>query len=208
MGRDACPARSRATSSPCSGPGCAACRRAPRRRTRAPGSCWSPGYGPRDARAARGRARSFGADLTVDVAVDDPVKALRARDRRRLADVVVDVTAKAPAALGQAVALARPGGTVVLAGTRGSDETPGFAPDHVVYKELRLLGALGVDATAYEAALDMLAARAVPVRRAAREMCGLDGVEDLVRLMAGEADGTPPVHAVRRSFLTERIIHL
>ncbi len=37
-----------------------------------------------------------------------------------LADVVVDVTAKAPAAFAQALDLARTGGTVVLAGTRGT----------------------------------------------------------------------------------------
>jgi alcohol dehydrogenase len=153
------------------------------------------GYGPRDAERLEA-ARAFGADITVDVAVDNPVKALRAATGGRLADVVVDVTAKAPAALGQAVALARTGGTVVLAGTRGSDETPGFAPDHVVYKELQLLGALGVDATAYSAALEMLAKDAWPFDTLPRKCVDLEGVEDLVRLMAGEVDATPPVHAV------------
>ena len=75
---------------------------------------------------------------------------------------MVDVTAKAPAALGQAVGLARTGGTIVLAGTRGSADTPGFSPDLVVYKELRILGALGVDAPAYRAALDLLASGRYP----------------------------------------------
>ena len=77
-------------------------------------------------------AKEFGADLAVDVGTDDPAKALR-KETGGGADVVVDVTAKAPAALGQAVRMARTGGTVVLAGTRGSDETPGFDPDYVVY---------------------------------------------------------------------------
>ena len=86
----------------------------------------------------------------------DPVRALHDATGG-LADVVVDVTAKAPAALAQALALARPGGTVVVAGTRGSADTPGFAPDLIVYKELRMLGALGVDTPAYRAALDLLA---------------------------------------------------
>jgi len=153
------------------------------------------GYGPRDAERLE-VAHGFGADVAVDVAVDNPVKLLRNATGGRLADVVVDVTARAPAALGQAVALARPGGTVVLAGTRGSDQTPGFAPDHVVYKELHLVGALGVDATAYEAALEMLAARKWPFESLPRKCADLDGVEDLVRLMAGEVDQTPPVHAV------------
>ena len=141
-------------------------------------------------------ARRFGADIAVDVAEKNPVKVLREATGGRLADVVVDVTAKAPSALGQAVALARTGGTVVLAGTRGSDETPGFAPDHVVYKELRLLGALGVDAMAYTAALDVLAAGRWPFADLPRRCVGLDDVEDLVRTMAGEGGDDPPVHAV------------
>ena len=68
-----------------------------------------------------------------------------------LADVVVDVTAKAPAAFAQAIKLARPGGTVVVAGTRGgSGAGADFDPDQIVYKELRVLGALGVDTAAYD----------------------------------------------------------
>jgi alcohol dehydrogenase len=165
------------------------------------------GYGPRDAERLE-TARTFGADIVVDVAVDNPVKTLRAATGGRLADVVVDVTAKAPAALGQAVGVARTGGTVVLAGTRGSDDTPGFAPDHIVYKELRLLGALGVDATAYTAALEMLAARTWPFEALSRRCVSLDGVEDLVRLMAGEVDATPPIHAVVAPVLASNSPHI
>jgi alcohol dehydrogenase len=152
------------------------------------------GVGPRDEERLA-VARQFGADLAVDVSTTDPTKALR-EATGGLADVVVDVTAKAPAALGQAVALARAGGTVVLAGTRGSDETPGFAPDHVVYKELHLIGALGVDAPAYRAALDLLASRRYPFADLSRRVAPLDGAEALVRCMAGETDEVPPVHGV------------
>jgi alcohol dehydrogenase len=153
------------------------------------------GHGARDAERLE-VARRFGADITVDVAEQNPVSVLRRATGGRLADVVVDVTAKAPAALGQAVSLARTGGAVVLAGTRGSDETPGFAPDQVVYKELQLIGALGVDATAYSAALDLLASGHWPFAELPRRCVGLDGVEDLVRTMAGEGAAAPPVHAV------------
>lgn len=140
-------------------------------------------------------AKSFGADLAVDVSTDDPAAALRAATGS-LADVVVDVTAKAPAALGQAVAVARTGGTIVLAGTRGSSDTPGFWPDLIVYKELRILGALGVDAPAYRAALDLLASGRYPFADLPRRCADLDGAADLVRSMAGESDTPPPVHGV------------
>lgn len=92
------------------------------------------GYGERD-RERLETARRFGADLVVDVAADDPITALRDASGAP-ADVVVDVTAKAPAAFAQAIQLARPGGTIVVSGTRGKAETPRFSPDIVVYKEL------------------------------------------------------------------------
>ena len=140
-------------------------------------------------------AKNFGADLAVDVATTDPVKALRDATGHR-ADVVLDVTAKAPAALAQALNIARTGGTVVFAGTRGSAETPGFWPDLIVFKELRILGALGVDVAAYRAALELLASGRYPFADLPRRCAPLDEADDLVRTMAGEGAEAPPVHGV------------
>ncbi len=152
------------------------------------------GLGPRDAERLA-LAPTFGVDLAVDVSDVDPSHALRDAIGRK-ADVVVDVTAKAPAALGQAVTLARPGGTIVLAGVRGSSDTPGFHPDHIVYKELRILGALGVDITAYRKALDLLVSGRYPFADLPREIAGFDDIEPLIQTMAGERDAVPPVHGV------------
>jgi alcohol dehydrogenase len=153
------------------------------------------GLGARDADRLALASR-FGADLVIDVAVDDPVAALR-DTTGGLADVVVDVTAKAPAAFAQAIELARPAGTVVVAGTRGwGTGAPGFVPDMVVLKELRIVGALGVDATAYSAALDLLASGRYPFAELPRRCVGLEAAEDLLATMAGERDDVPPVHGV------------
>lgn len=153
------------------------------------------GLGPRDADRLS-LASDFGADLAVDVAADNPVRALT-KATGGLADVVVDVTARAPTAFAQAIALARPAGTVVVAGTRGFGVgAPGFSPDMVVLKELRVLGALGVDVTAYRAALDLLASGRYPFESLPRRCVGLDDAEDLLATMAGERDGVPPVHGV------------
>ena len=152
------------------------------------------GAGERDHPRLEQAAR-FGADLAVDVLADDPVARLRASANVAGADVVVDVTAKAPAAFAQGVALARPGATMVVAGTRGGGGTPGFDPDHVVYKELRIQGALGVDVAAYRAALDLLSSGTFPFAELPRQVVGLDGTAELLETMAGER-GVPPVHAV------------
>ncbi|MDA8357545.1 MAG: zinc-binding dehydrogenase [Actinomycetota bacterium] len=154
------------------------------------------GKGPGDA-TRLALAPTFGAALAVDSAIDDPVKALTAACGT-LADVVVDVTARAPEAFAQAVALARPGGTVVIAGTRGSPETPGFHPDLIVYKELRLLGALGVDTPAYQSALDLLATGRYPFESLPRRTVPLDpaSVGGLLADMGGAGGGERPVHGV------------
>jgi alcohol dehydrogenase len=152
------------------------------------------GVGPQDADRLALAAR-FGADVAVDVTARDPVAALRDATGH-LADVVVDVTAKAASAPGQALRLVRPSGTVVLAGTRGAPDAPGFDPDLVVYKEVRVLGALGVDAPAYRRALDLLAARRYPFDDVPRATAGFGGIEALLRGMSGESAGDRPVHAV------------
>ncbi len=153
--------------------------------------------GDRDRTRRLAWAERFGADLTVDVASEDPLRALRKATGGRRADVVVDVTAMAPEAFAQAVALARTGGTVVVAGTRGAlTEATGFHPDDLVSRELRVLGALGVDRDDHVAALDLLASGRYPFADLPREVVGLDGAEGLLARMAGESGRPPPVHGV------------
>jgi alcohol dehydrogenase len=141
------------------------------------------------------QATRFGADLVVDVLTEDPIARLRADASVVGADVVVDVTAKAPAAFIQGLALVRPGGTMVVAGTRGGGDIAGFNPDLIVYKEIRLEGALGVDVASYRAALDLLASGKYPFADLPRQVVGLDGAAELLETMTGER-GVPPVHAV------------
>jgi alcohol dehydrogenase len=102
--------------------------------------------------------------------------------------VVVDVTARAPAAFAQAIALARP------AGERRCRRHPGGSA--VALKELRVIGALGVDVSAYRAALDLLTSGRYPVESLPRRCVRLDDAEESVATMAGECDGIPPVHGV------------
>jgi alcohol dehydrogenase len=151
------------------------------------------GRGARDQRRLEA-ARRAGADLVVDVAQEDPARALVGAIGR-LADVAVDVTAKAPDALDQAVRLTRPGGTVVVAGTRGGDGTAKFNSDSLVYKEIHIVGALGVEASSYENALELLSAQRVLFADIDRRIVGFEEIGLLLEsLSAGAAD--TPLHSV------------
>jgi alcohol dehydrogenase len=138
--------------------------------------------------------RELGADLAVDVTHEDPVARLKAAVRG-LADVVIDVTAAAPAAFLQALDLVRPGGTVVLAGMRGEAVLERFNPDRIALKEITLIGARGVSGEAYRRALELLARdqrfAALPRRVARLEP---QRVGELLDEMAQGAER--PLHAV------------
>lgn len=129
------------------------------------------GAGPRDASRLALGAR-LGASVTVDVTQENATAVLK-RESGGRADVVVDVTAAAPEAFLQALDLVRTGGTVVVAGMRGTALVERFNPDWIAIKEITLIGARGVTSDAYAKALEVLvhdqALRAVPRRTAALE---------------------------------------
>jgi alcohol dehydrogenase len=153
------------------------------------------GFGPGDAPRLEA-AKQFGADLVVDVATTDPVDAFVEATGGPLANVVVDVTANAPAALPQAVALAAERATVVMAGTRGDVDIPGFRADPIVVKQLRLQGTVGVDSADYSAAIELLGSGAYPFEALPRLRAGLDDLQALLATMAGEGDSRPPLFGV------------
>lgn len=151
------------------------------------------GAGGRDAPRLE-LGRKLGAHEAADIMQADAKKLLKEQSGG-LADVVVDVTAAAPAAFAQAIDLARPGGTVSVAGTRGTHALKEFNPDRIVLKELTVLGARGVDGPAYARALDLLATddrfRAIPQTTVPLDAAA---VADLLREMASGA--RPPLHGV------------
>ncbi len=152
------------------------------------------GAGERD-RPRLELARAFGADLVVDVLEEDPRAALK-RAVGGLADVVVDVTANAPDAFVQGMGLARPRGRMVVAGTRGPRATVPISPDRIVFKELTIVGAVGVDATNYERALAIIASGRYPFEEIDRQVADLGGTSELLGVMSGEHGGARPTHGV------------
>ena len=55
---------------------------------------------------------------------------------------------------------------------------------------------LGVDVTAYRAAIDILVSRRWPFEELPRRAAGFDEADNLLQTMAGEIEGDAPVHAV------------
>jgi alcohol dehydrogenase len=66
----------------------------------------------------------------------------------------------------------------------------------IVLKELHVLGVLGVDVTAYRAALGLLGSGRYSFDSLPRRCVGLDDAADLLASMAGERDDAAPVHGV------------
>jgi alcohol dehydrogenase len=81
-------------------------------------------------------------------------------------------------------------------GTRGfGGAATGFAPNLVVIKELRVIGAPG-GMSPHTAPRSTCSGRVATVRQPPRRIVGLEEVEELLATMAGERDAVPPVHGV------------
>jgi alcohol dehydrogenase len=152
------------------------------------------GVGPGDESRLR-TALDFGADRVVDVACEDPVAALR-DSAGRLADVVVDVTARSGAAFMQSLELAAPRARIVCAGVRGNGVTATFEPDIISMRELHIIGVRGVSTQAHAAAIDLLATEKFPFDAIPRQTAGFDELAELLLTMAGETGTVAPLHAV------------
>ena len=139
-------------------------------------------------------AREFGADITVNVESEDVRTIVREATDGRGADVVIDVTAYATEAVTQAVDLARRGGRVVLAGTKGQKPVADFYSDRIVMKELTLIGALGVDYDSYDRAVRLIESGKHDLARLHTHTVPLTEAERALDLLAGKVPGEEAVH--------------
>jgi 2-desacetyl-2-hydroxyethyl bacteriochlorophyllide A dehydrogenase len=97
-------------------------------------------------------AIELGADLTIDVTKEDPVKKASSLTRRGF-DVVLEASGS-PRSVSQAVAMVKPGGKVILIGIHPA---PGEIPTtEVVRQSKSIIGAYGYDADIWNRALTLL----------------------------------------------------
>lgn len=133
-------------------------------------------------------AREFGATDTINVEQENTVERVREITKGALVDRVVDVSAIATQPVLDAVAAARPGGTIVLAGVKGMREVP-IISDQLVLKNLRIQGMLGVGSWAYSQAIRIIASHRYPLEKMHTHTLGIDDVEKGMKLLAGEEPG-------------------
>jgi threonine dehydrogenase-like Zn-dependent dehydrogenase len=140
-------------------------------------------------------AREFGADHTIDVDNEETRQRVRELTDGERADVVVDVSSYATTPVAESLDYVRPGGTIVLAGVKGSKPIPDFVSDKIVLKEVTVRGVIGVTWTGYESAIRLIESRRAPVEKMHTHEFGLREAELAIRALAGEVPDVRPIHA-------------
>ena len=98
-------------------------------------------------------ARRFGAELTLDASDDIVARVLDSVAGG--VDVVVDTTPQSTDSILQALAMVRPGGTVVVAGLKGR-ATPEFPTDTIALRRITMRGVRAVSRAGFRNAIELL----------------------------------------------------
>jgi threonine dehydrogenase-like Zn-dependent dehydrogenase len=93
-------------------------------------------------------ARQLGADLTIDIEQEDPASSV-ADSLGTRPDIIIDITGGDSEAFLTALDLVRPGGTVVLASTKGNAAVQNLFSDIILMKEITIKGSFGATSSGY-----------------------------------------------------------
>jgi threonine dehydrogenase-like Zn-dependent dehydrogenase len=140
-------------------------------------------------------ALEFGADHVIDVETEDVRGRVRELTDGHGADVVIEVSANALDPIAESLYYAAAGARIVLAGVKGFRPVPEFVSDLVVVKELTIIGAFGVTARSYDAAIRLIESGRVPLEKMHTHDFALEDAERAILTLAGEMPGSPSVHS-------------
>ena len=138
-------------------------------------------------------AEEFGADAIIH-SDDDVIASVRELTHGDGADVVIDVTSEITDPIAKAVEMARPGGTIVLAGVKGPGAAiPGLENDRIFSKELTIRGVKNADYDSFETAVKLIESRKYPFEKMHTHSFGLERVDLAIRTLAGRIPGEKAV---------------
>jgi len=138
-------------------------------------------------------ATEFGATHAINVEEQDPVRVVREITGGTGADVVVDVAAYSTSTVSQAIDMVKRGGTVMLAGVK-TKPVPELASDKIIFKEIRVQGALGVDFRGYAPAIKIIESGRYPLEKMHTHTMPLAQAERAINMLAGNIPGEEAIH--------------
>lgn len=142
-------------------------------------------------------SREFGADTTVDVETQDLRQIAEAVTDGAGFDLVIDTSPHSFDPVADAIAILRPGGTLVTVGLK-TRAMPDFPLDTVTLKGLRIIGSLGQSHDAYSRAAELVSEQRFPLHRMRTHVLGLDGLEEAISLLRGDRPDQRPINVVLR----------
>jgi threonine dehydrogenase-like Zn-dependent dehydrogenase len=138
-------------------------------------------------------AQEFGADAIIH-SDEDVIERVRELTRGDGADVVIDVTAEIMSPIAKAVEMARPGGTIVLAGVKGANAAiPDLKNDRIFAKELTIKGVKNADYDSFEIAVRLIESRKYPFEKMHTHSFALKDIDLAIQTLAGRIPGEKPV---------------
>lgn len=136
-------------------------------------------------------ARRLGAELAVDVGVDDPVAQVLQLTDGRGADVVIDAASGSTSTVVQAMEMVRRGGTVVIGGLKDRKPVDGFISDWIPTRRIHITP--GADGDQVKTAVDLLWSGQIPTADLVGDVYELERVGEALELLDRKIPGRDAV---------------
>jgi threonine dehydrogenase-like Zn-dependent dehydrogenase len=132
-------------------------------------------------------ARQLGADVAVDIGVDDPIARAKEITQDQGVDVVIDAASGSTSTVIQAMEMVRRGGTVVIGGLKDRKPVEGFISDWIPMRRIHILA--GADGDHVQTAVDLLWAGRVPTSDLVGEVFPLEQVGEALDILDRKIPG-------------------
>jgi len=140
-------------------------------------------------------AKTFGADVIIDIEKVNPVEVVREITHGRMADLLMDVTGS-PKGAQTTIDLVKKKGTVILPGLYGMNTEVPLILDKIIFKEAKIQGVFSHDFRSVLPAIQLAESRKYPLERMVTHRFYLKEAETAVRVAGREVEGEDPIKVV------------